>query len=153
MAAERHLPGREGEERHSSRGQELPDALQETLLVLRGDVLHHIVDEDQVERFVLQGKLKEIGIEERSFGTLLTEKLLRILYLAGGKVQTSHFAAQPRERQQIAAFAAADFQNTYMGADEGEAADIIQIISRRSLHQLIEILMPVLVSVSHRSGA
>lgn len=90
VAAERHLPGREAEEHDSVGFQELLDAGEERRLVLRLDVLYHIVDQHDVEAVLPRGHIQKVSADEFARDIPFCEIFPGVLYLVGGQVDARH---------------------------------------------------------------
>ena len=128
MAAERHLPGREGNHHQPSLRETLRRAADELRLEGRLNVLYHVVQNHDI---VAAAMLRKLAIQEGLAGEFplkarLREEACGIVNLARGDVSAPHAAAPAGERQQITSLAAADFQHgnaLHYGLELGDIGD------------------------------
>ena len=151
VSAERHLPCRKGEKDDAVRFQIHFQPLEKCVFSFRFNMFNDIVYENDVEESVF---LERIGFQEVRAGKLpfrfeCGEKFPGIVNLACCEIQSGYLASCLRERQEISAFAASDFQDFTAGANVLVRFQIINVEFFRRLRQFIEIPLSVYVSILH----
>lgn len=147
VSAERHLPGREGHE-HEAIGLEQRLAFGDEALLI-GYMLYDVVAHNQVKTVFQLLEFEDIGRDESGGNAFLLKILDGRLYLAGGYVYTGYVASTAGKRQQIAALAAAYFNDSEIGTYSEETLYVGQEIFLAGYGKLVKILLVVTMSGLH----
>ena len=141
MAAERHLPGRECEERYAAGTKIRPRPAHKLLLV--GDVLDDIVTENQVELSFQLLHCKDVRSQETSLRTLFGEKPLSGPDFIFRQINPQDRTAVLRKGKQIATLPAAYLQHIDPFAYLHILRKIGDVVLPAGNGQLVEILSSV----------